>query len=270
VRRRTLRLISWNVNRRIGRLAQQAAALAAREPEVVALQEITETTLVPWREALAEMGMADIRCSLDDADAAREPRGPRRTGVLLAARSALGDVADPPPVPWSESVLAAVLDGVIVVAAHVPNAANGLVKPAMLRALHGWLAAREDEPRLLCGDLNTPRREGTGGEVWTFAQDARGRLRPERGETWDADERDVLLALPGMVDVFRSLNGYGPRDVSWTWRRWRGGYRLDHVLASPSLDATACAYHHEWRTDGLSDHSAIEAGFAAWPRQSRP
>jgi len=43
--------------------------------------------------------------------------------------------------------------------------------------------------------------------------------------------------------------------------RGRAAYRLDHVIASDSLRATACDYVHEWREAGLSDHSAIEAVF---------
>jgi endonuclease/exonuclease/phosphatase family metal-dependent hydrolase len=183
--------------------------------------------------------------------------------VLLAAREELRpSEAVRPLVPWPESVAAARVGDVHVVSAHVPNAANGWIKPQTLRALHEALAAAPDTLRILCGDLNTPRRESTEGEVWTFAQDARGRLRPERGEEWDSAERDVLCALPGMVDVFRAVNGYVPRDLSWTWRRWRGGYRLDHVLASGELDPVTCAYHHDWRNGGLSDHSPIEAEFA--------
>jgi exonuclease III len=115
----------------------------------------------------------------------------------------------------------------------------------------------------VCGDLNTPRRETVDGEVVTFAQDRYGRLRPERGEPWDRAERRVLSELNelGLVDAFRALNGYAARDVSWTWRRWPGGYRLDHVFASTDLILRSCAYVHEWRQAGLSDHSALELEF---------
>jgi endonuclease/exonuclease/phosphatase family metal-dependent hydrolase len=152
------------------------------------------------------------------------------------------------------------VDGTDVVCAHVPNAANGWIKPDTLRALHTALAASAGASRILCGDLNTPRREHPDGTLWTFAQDSRGRLRPERGERWDSAERDVLTALPGMTDAFRAVRGPEAREISWAWRRWpRSGYRLDHVLASADLRPVACRYHHDWRTEGLSDHSAVEA-----------
>jgi hypothetical protein len=46
-----LRLITWNVARRAERLPEQATALAAREPDVVALQEVTRRTEPLWMRA---------------------------------------------------------------------------------------------------------------------------------------------------------------------------------------------------------------------------
>lgn len=159
--------------------------------------------------------------------------------------------------------MAGEVEGVLVIGAHVPNAANGWVKVETLEVLAAHLAAAGERPRLLCGDLNTPRREHADGTVWTFARDGRGRLRPERGERWDSGERAPWGALD---DGFRRLHPPGDGVVSWTWRRWKGGYRLDHVLVSPDVDVGDCRYHHRWRESGLSDHSAIEADVAARSR----
>jgi endonuclease/exonuclease/phosphatase family metal-dependent hydrolase len=147
--------------------------------------------------------------------------------------------------------------GLLLVGAHVPNAANGWIKVETLAALAAYMATAEG-PRVLCGDLNTPRREHPDGTVWTFACDGRGRLRPERGEPWDEGERAPWTVLD---DAFRRLHGWGEREISWAWNRTHptGGYRLDHVLVSAEVTVTACSYHHEWRTSGLSDHSAMEA-----------
>jgi endonuclease/exonuclease/phosphatase family metal-dependent hydrolase len=121
-----LRLLSWNVARRVERLAEQAAAIASRAPDIVALQEVTARTWPLWGAALSAAGLEHVRCSLADADPLREPAGPRRHGVLLAAR-------EPPalverlPVPWPESTLGAAVGGVVVHTAHGPNAANGWI-----------------------------------------------------------------------------------------------------------------------------------------------
>jgi exonuclease III len=252
-----VRLISWNVNRRVSVLAQQAAALASREPDVVALQEVTMGSWPLWQAALETIGLPHGTCSLEAADPRREPIGRRRTGVVLATREPLRP-ASSLAVPWPETTLAAAVEGVTVHVAHVPNAANGWIKPDTLAALRAGLAAGSG-PRVLCGDLNTPRRESPDGTVISFARDSRGRLREERGERWDSAELGVVPGLRelGFADAFRAVHGYGSKEPSWVWQHG-GGWRLDHIFAS-GLAVVASRYHHAWRDDGLSDHSALEA-----------
>ena len=115
-----------------------------------------------------------------------------------------------------------------------------------------------DRPRILCGDLNTPRRELPDGDVLTFAHDSAGRLRPERGERWDRAERALVHGLRerGWVDAFRALHGYGERQASWTFARDRGGWRLDHVLVD-GLRPVGQRLRARLAARGLSDHSAL-------------
>ena len=147
---------------------------------------------------------------------------------------------------------------------HVPNAANGQVKVDTLRAVREGLGVAPPVARVVCGDLNTPRRELESGEVVSFARDSRGHLRPERGRDWDDAELGVVPGLRelGYQDAYRSLHGYAiPRaelDVAANLRPCRG-WRLDHLFTSAELEPAACTYHHTWRDEGLSDHSALEA-----------
>ncbi|TMK23704.1 MAG: hypothetical protein E6G62_11125 [Actinobacteria bacterium] len=82
----------------------------------------------------------------------------------------------------------------------------------------------------------------------------------DRGQEWDEAELLLLQGLRrhGFRDAFRDLHGYGQREISWGWQRWKGGYRLDHLLVS-GLTVEACHYEHRWRAEGLSDHSALMA-----------
>ena len=178
----------------------------------------------------------------------------------MAAREPL-ERLPPPAVPWPERVLACRAGAVEVINLHSPIApAPELAKIRTHEAVAAHLGAAPPAPRILCGDLNTPRRELPGGDVLTFARDSAGRLRPERGERWDAAERALVhdLRERGWVDAYRALHGYGDRSASWTFSGDKGGWRLDHVLAY-GLEPVACAYAHEWRTSGLSDHSALVA-----------
>jgi exonuclease III len=261
-------LITWNVARRSSRLAEQAASLASRELDVVALQEVTDATLPLWTAVLERIGLPHIRASLNGADPSREPASRRRTGVLVGSRVELRAPFVTLPVPWGETAVVAVADTAIgpveIHCLHVPNAANGWVKAHTLQAVRAGLQVAPRIARVVCGDLNTPRRELKSGEVVSFARDSRGRLRPERGPEWDEAELGVVPGLRdlGYRDAYRTLHGYGSREPSWTWQRIAGhgsGWRLDHLFTSAELRPVASIYHHAWRDEGLSDHSALEA-----------
>jgi exonuclease III len=250
-----VRLVTWNVAGRVRRQPEQATMIANTGADVVALQEVTARTEPLWRESCAAMGLEACECSLD---AAPFVAGRRLLGVLVAAREPLRRL-HPPPVPWPERVLCCAQSDIELINVHSPIApAPELAKIRTHEAIAAHLATRQASRRVLCGDLNTPRRELADGDVITFAHDSAGRLRPERGERWDRAERALVHGLRqrGWVDAFRALHGYDDREASWTFANDRGGWRLDHVLVE-GLRPVASAYAHEWRRAGLSDHSAL-------------
>jgi endonuclease/exonuclease/phosphatase family metal-dependent hydrolase len=253
-------LLTWNVAGRVARLAEQAAMVAGERPDLVALQEVTPRSAPVWLEALASQGLRAVAAglSLDTPLAGRRP-----LGVLIGACGDLDSIPIP-AVPWPERLAAAraVLDGipVDVLAVHAPiSQREDQVKVRTLEAVHAALIGPSPRPGLLLGDLNTPRREHPDGRVWTFARTSSGALRPERGERHDRAELGVLaagLAPAGWVDAWRAVHGPGAREVSWTWPRGRGGYRVDHVLVRGGRVLRA-EYRHDWRASGLSDHSGL-------------
>lgn len=261
-----VRLITWNVAGRSKRLPEQAVAVAAREPDIVALQEVTARTRPLWNRAFELMGLTHVSASSVDSGLSGGAIG-RRTLVMIGARVALEEAHTPLAVPRGESALSVLAESTSgpleIHCVHVPNAANGWVKVNTLQALRSGLATPSRVPRVLCGDLNTPRRELPDGRTISFARDSRGRLRPERGPEWDAAELGIVPGLAdfGYRDAFRTCHGYASRSPSWTWKTIAGhdgGWRLDHTFLSKRLRPLACQYHHQWREQGLSDHSALE------------
>jgi exonuclease III len=247
-----VRVVTWNVAGRVRALAEQASVLAAVGADVICLQEVTARTEPLWRAALTDAGLPSIESAIASLPAAPTRR---RLAVLTAARSPLTRLAAP-ETPWPERLLICALEEVEVINLHSPIApAPDLAKIRTHEAVAAFLEALEPAPRILCGDLNTPRREFEGGDVLTFAHDTNGRLRPERGERWDRAERALIRDL-GWTDAFRALHGYEHREASWTFKDDRGGWRLDHVLLS-LLKPVAAAYAHDWRRAGLSDHSPL-------------
>ncbi|MDQ3759249.1 MAG: endonuclease/exonuclease/phosphatase family protein [Actinomycetota bacterium] len=253
-----MKLLSWNVAGRTGVMDRQAEGVERRGPDLVCLQEVRASTAPRWRAALAHHGLVHALDSFEVAP-------PRRLFNLTASRWEL----NPLPgilAPQPERVLGVVCESpwgqVEIWNAHIPPApSNGLIKAETCEALFAELARTATRHRILCGDLNTPRYESEAGDIETFASN-----HPFDEERWDAAERSLLegLAEWDLPDVFRALNGYGRRDVSWVFNtraRRKAAHRLDHVMASGSLRATHCDYVHEWREAGLSDHSAMETIF---------
>jgi exonuclease III len=254
--------VSWNVAGRVAAQPDQSRALLGGGGwDVVCLQEVTPTTLNVWRAALSEAGMSSVWSSLDDWTAGDPAPAGRRLGVMVAARCRLEVVGAVHP-PWPERLLS--------VRAHGPpfelhNLHSPIsqkpdhVKLRTHRALHAYIRGALDRPQLLVGDLNTPRRELPDGTTWSFARDSRGALRLDRGQDWEDSELALLRGLEdqGFRDLFRELHGYERREISWTYPRRRGGYRLDHVIASSHFTARACEYDHAPLDAGLSDHAPL-------------
>ena len=245
-----MRLVSWNVAGRLKRQPEQAAAVLSMAPDVVALQEVTVNSLPLWRAVLEEAGLPHSVTPLDEF----VPPKPRRLGTFTASRQPL-ERLDLGELPCQERAVSARVDGIEVLNVHSPIAPSpGLAKVLTHEALYAY--ARGRDAIVLCGDLNTPRRTHEDGDVMTFAYTSSGKLRPERGERWDAAERALvhtLRAEHGWADAFLDAP-----ERTWTFANDRGGWRLDHLLTK-GVDVTARAYAHDWRRSGLSDHSAIVA-----------
>jgi endonuclease/exonuclease/phosphatase family metal-dependent hydrolase len=252
---------------RVERLGEQVESLAHRSWDVVALQEITPTTLRPWREALQRHGLVHVRSSMDDWIPGEPTPDGRRLGVLVAARDKLERLACV-FLPWPERLLSVRVHSeppFDLHNLHSPISSKpNLVKIRTHRALHEYLSRPPESPQLVVGDLNTPRRELPDGSVWTFARDSRGKLRLDRGERWERAELALIRGLEqsGYRDVFRALHGPDLPQISWTYPSGRGGYRLDHVIASNGFRPLACEYLDEPRQARLSDHSPVWAELA--------
>ncbi|MEX2080079.1 MAG: endonuclease/exonuclease/phosphatase family protein [Dehalococcoidia bacterium] len=249
-----MRIITWNLNARVRSAPAQVAALAALCPDVIALQEVTPGSWAVLRPALVAAGFEALICSLDS-----HPRpGLLPRVAALAAREPLLPCSPAPLVPAPEVCLAATLDDIAVVSLHVPTRVSAYGGQSLkLGTQEGTLAWLDSValPVVVAGDLNAPKAETGPGDVLAFS--SRRDLRSHAAELG-------FHTHPVLIDAFRACHGYDRQDISWAWKnRGRtGGYRLDHILASPALRPTHCEYDHEHRLSGLSDHSPMVADFA--------
>jgi len=145
----------------------------------------------------------------------------------------------------------------------VPGNMFGVEKIKILENVYNRILAKETGPRILAGDFNAPKAETEDGEVIPWRSEKDDAL----SERWQAAERNILTGLEdvGMVDVFRTIYGYGDLDtldISHPTgdRDTLTGKRFDHVIASESLNPEDCYYD----ADGLecSDHAPLFVRFS--------
>lgn len=274
-----VRLVSWNIAARVGRLAMQADFLATRRPDVVALQEVTARTRDGLRSSLEQMGLVQQVDTFDLGQPLGRRTGPRRYGILVASRWPLVPLAQA-GLCWPERKLSTAVhhpDGPIDVhVVHVPpGSSNGWTKVEIFEGIFARLAQSNASRRVLCGDFNSPQAELATGDLVTWGQrlrsdgtyEVRRSIRGQDGARWDAAERSVLKGLEtvGLVDAYRLLHGYEDDAYSFALRM-KGKEvrrRFDHVLVSRDLRPMLCEYFQEPRVRGLSDHAPIEALLAA-------
>jgi exodeoxyribonuclease III len=146
--------------------------------------------------------------------------------------------------------------GFTVASIYVPNGGKDFpAKMRFLEALDAYAAsfAASGRPLVLCGDLNVARTD----------QDVHPKERKATAIGQLPEERALIerILSRGLVDLGRALDPANDSLFTW-WAPWRNmrqrniGWRLDYVLASPSVAARAqsCVVLAEI---GTSDHAPV-------------
>ena len=250
-----MKVISWNVAGRTSRAVERAERLCAHNPDVVGLQEVTEKAFSALSEGLISCG---LKHHVYAKNVVSNPR--KRRCVAVFSRWPIQTLTNSISVPYPELVLSVMVQQPELPfefhCVHIPNGReHGWEKIESFEGVYRGLAITSDIPRILCGDFNSPKEELPTGEIIPWSR---------RDERWADGELSVIsgLAKLGLEDVYRQLHGYPPHSFSW-YAKNGTGRRFDHIFASRSLRVSDCDYVQDWRQDGLSDHSGIEAVFSA-------
>src|SRR5215469_163226 len=92
-----MKVITWNVDNRVGTVLHQVQELGQREPDVVALQDVNLNVVSQYIEAFRRFGLSYVLHTLE-----RQPQA-IPTGVLLASHFPLSLLPDrPESVLWSQ------------------------------------------------------------------------------------------------------------------------------------------------------------------------
>lgn len=248
-----MKIATWNVNGIRAREAALTAWLAEHGPDVLCLQEI---------KASAEQ----IPPSVMDMPAYWNywhGAAGGYSGVSLHLRKDTfpeQPVFSHPAFDMETRIVQAVAAGTTYASVYIPNGGKDFdAKMAFLREMVAYVASIEAAGGrlVLAGDMNvaitdmdihpSQNKPGTIGTL------------PE--------ERELMRGMldHGLVDVVRSLEPDNDRLFTW-WPYWKVarqrnlGWRIDYILASPSIAAHAvgCAVHGEI---GGSDHAPVLATF---------
>jgi exodeoxyribonuclease-3 len=242
-----MKIATWNVNGIRARAPQVQEWMERERPDVVCLQELkAEATQIPEQ------------CQPADYHAYWHCRK-AYSGVSLLARKELFD-ADPvyshPPFDIESRIVQVERGDLVIASVYVPNGGKDYpAKLSFLARLIDWVRQLHAEGRslLLCGDINIARTE----------MDVHPKERKPNAVGQLPEERALFQALldTGLEDVGRKFDPDNAGLFTW-WAPWRNmrarniGWRLDYMLASPTVtaSATSCVVQADV---GTSDHAPV-------------
>ena len=243
--------MTWNLGRRSH--PDQARIFADADADVFTLQEVSTLRTASAKIELARVGLSHVISS--KATGQGSP-----FSMMVASRWPVTermphdvDVARPDRV---QVVIIHTPHGdVELVHVHVPAARSSGVatKVSTYEGLARYLATNRSTPRVLCGDLNTPKHESNGHiEYW-------GNARQQRAE------RGVIEGgeASGLRDAFRALH---PSTAIGSWRASKTvTRRYDHVFASFHFEPVAAAYGdlEAIAEAGVSDHAPLRVALTS-------
>lgn len=237
-----MKVLVWNIRHGGGRrIPEIVAAICSHVPDVLVLCEFRAAPGEELCRLLSARGFSHARAT---------PLRPRQNGVAIVSRWPLlaSSKARPSAVPKHRWLEVDVPDLAVTVAGFYGPLENHRYDE-WWRSVRRAVASRIEMPFLIAGDFNT------GMSV----------VDAPRTQFYCANHFMALQKL-GLVDVWRDANRESA-ERSWYSRRGgkdMNGFRLDHLLASPSLAvrATSARYSHVERTDSrISDHSILLAEF---------
>ena len=242
-----MKFATWNVNGIRARAAQVLEWLERDRPDVVCLQELK-----------AEPGQIPEQLRLVDYHAFWHGLRAYSGVSLHIRRDAFGTepAFSHPEFDMEARVVQADVGDLVLASVYVPNGGKDYeAKLQFLLRLSEWTRQlhREGREIVLCGDMNVTR-----SDLDVHPKERKAGVIGQREE-----ERELFEKVLGthLVDVMRTLDPDNPSLFTW-WAPWRNlrqrniGWRIDYVLASPSIAARAasCVVLADF---GSSDHAPV-------------
>jgi endonuclease/exonuclease/phosphatase family metal-dependent hydrolase len=272
----SFQVLTWNVNFRSTSVLDALSNLHTT-PEIITLQEISIRHATAFQERLAELGLQYSFYS------GRADSTEKRYGNLISSRWPIESTdfsSLKTALPWPQLVAQVVIringSPINIITAHIPNGSgNGWAKIDTFRSLTEAILLLKGNPCILTGDFNEPQFALQDGRIVTFGQEINSdgcysfwkhwsfKGRTGTGEEWDAAVRWFFEGREehSLRHAFWEVSSYGkmePTHISHGKPRW-----FDHLFISKDFEVESCAYIHDARLKGFSDHSALVAQIAS-------
>jgi len=223
-----LDILSWNIRQGGGsRLVKIVSAIGKLAPEVIALSEYRNNKSgTKLRSSLLQLGYRYQVASHADTDA---------NSAFLASKYPC-DLSIFPKADeeYAHNIVCARLPAFDVYSVYFPHKKKHKLFEFLMEEELG------EKPAIIVGDYNTGKNyiDQAGNSFWYT-------------------EQLEDLEKKGYVDAFRHVHGEA-KEYSW-YSHQGNGYRYDHTYVSEELLPFIgdCKYLHQWREDGLSDHSPM-------------
>ena len=223
-----LRILSWNIRQGGGsRIQKQVNALESEGPEIVILSEFRNNDSgSKIRLALLKAGYRyqNVSAALtNDNSAAIFSKLPCNQRLFPQSDEI-----------FPHNVVCNDYDAFSVFGMYLPHKKKHKLFDFLLTEIS------QGKPAILAGDFNTGKNH-----------------IDQKGNSFWYEEKLFALEKQDYVDAFRHKHG-SVQEYSW-YSHQGNGYRYDHTYLHKSLlpILTDCVYLHDWREQGLSDHSPM-------------
>jgi exodeoxyribonuclease III len=224
-----LKILSWNIQQGGGsRVFAISKAIIESQCQMIVLSEFKNNA-----------NGEKIKSNLLQAGytfQATTPSPSDENSVLIASKLSgsthLYPTADP---EYAHNIIAVEFSAFQLMGVYLPHKKKHQLLPFITKQIQ-----ESSIPFIIVGDYNTGHN-----------------FIDQKGDSfWYQSELKALEAT-GYLDAFRFLH-HAANEYSW-FSHQGNGFRYDHTYIHPDLKpiVKACYYLHEWRQNGLSDHSPM-------------
>lgn len=223
-----MKILSWNIRQGGGtRIANICKGLTDYNAEIIVLSEYRNNhSGIQIRNLLLRAGYR-----YQNISAAQPNENSAAIFSKLPSNQKLFPNSDP---TYGHNIVANQYEAFTVYGMYLPHKKKHVLFDFLVKE------SIKPTPSILVGDFNTGKN-----------------YIDQKGDSFWYTDKLLELEDNGCVDAFRHVHT-DVREYSW-YSHQGNGYRYDHTYVSNSILPVVknCHYIHEWREEGLSDHSPM-------------